>query len=114
MKYLLLIYEAEANWTAKTDAQKEATLAAHRALGDKERADGKWLAAHRLMPTEAATSVHLAGGKPVVTDGPFAETREALGGFYLLDCVDLDEAISYASMLSAAESGIIEIRPVMY
>lgn len=114
MKYLLLIYEAEEIWDGKSDAEKQAVMDAHAALGERARAEGKFVAGYRLMPTESATSVRLGKGKPVVTDGPYIETREALGGLYVLDCADLDDAIGFAKMLEKAESGTIEIRPVWH
>jgi hypothetical protein len=76
------------------------------------RDSGKFVAADRLQPTSTASSVRIRDGELEVTDGPFAETKEQLGGFYILDCDDLDEAIAFARKLPAAEHGSVEVRPV--
>jgi hypothetical protein len=77
------------------------------------RKDGKYVGANPLHPVSTATSVRVRDGKPLVTDGPFAETREALGGYFLIDARDLDEAIGIAARIPGARAGTVEIRPVM-
>lgn len=114
MRYLLLIYQNEAE-NAKLNEEERATeYAAYNAFGEEARkrgvlADG----GEALMPTQTATTVRLRNGKTLTTDGPFAETKEQLGGFYLLKCKDLDEAVEFAAKVPAAKDGSIEIRPVM-
>jgi len=110
MKYMLLVYLDE---QAMSDTEREhcyvesAQLA--RDLSDK----GKYLSAGPLHPVAMATSVRVRNGKRLVTDGPFAETREQLGGYYLIDAQDLDEAMSIAERVPVARVGTIEIRPVL-
>jgi hypothetical protein len=105
MRYLLLIYEDETNepgdiqpWFDYTEAMQKA---------------GVMLAGDALHPTSAATTVRVRNSETVATDGPFAETREQLGGYYLVDCADLDEAIEWAARMPNADRGSIEIRPVI-
>ncbi len=76
------------------------------------REAGAWLEGEELKPTSTATSVRVRNGKTETTDGPFAETKEALGGFFLIDCADLDQALGYAARIPAAASGTIEVRPI--
>jgi hypothetical protein len=107
MQYMLLIYSTE------TDAPDEpGMIERYAAFGQEVRDAGKFVAAGRLRPTSTASSVRVRDGELTVTDGPFAETREQLGGYYLLDCDDLDEAIDYARKIPAAERGAIEVRPI--
>lgn len=110
MKYMLLIYLDE---QALTEAEREQCYAESTRLAHELNAKGHYLAAAPLHPTATATSVRVRDGKPVVTDGPFAETREQLGGFYLVDAKDLDEAIRIAARIPPARVGTVEIRPVM-
>jgi hypothetical protein len=110
MKYMLLIYGDE---QALDDVTREACYVKSAQLARDIHADGKFLGASPLHPTSVATSVRVRGGKRLVTDGPFAETREQLGGYYLIDATDLDEAIGIAERIPGAEWGTIEIRPVM-
>jgi hypothetical protein len=111
MQYLLLIYGEE-----PTEASSEDLMAAeYREYGEftaflRER--NAMLAGEALEPTSTATTVRVVDGKTLTTDGPFAETKEALGGFYLVEATDLDEAIRYAAMIPGARHGSIEIRPV--
>jgi hypothetical protein len=110
MKYMLLIYGAENAWTdtERQDCYKESTELTH-----DLHASGKYLAANPLHSVTAATSVRVREGKRLVTDGPFAETREQLGGYFLVDAKDLDEAITIAARIPGAKKGTVEIRPVM-
>ena len=110
MKYMLLIYGDE---QALDDAAREACYGESARLARDIDASGKYLGASPLHPTSAATSVRVRDGKRLVTDGPFAETREQLGGYYLIDARDLDEAMSIAERVPGAKFGTIEIRPVL-
>lgn len=110
MRYMLLIYFEEG---ALDEAEREACYRESLALAQELRAGGRYLAAAPLEPTSAATSVRVRGGKRFVTDGPFAETREQLGGYYLVDAADLDEAIAVAARIPMARKGTVEIRPVI-
>jgi hypothetical protein len=110
MKYMLLIYLDEKALTEadRNQCYKDSTQFAHQL-----NASGQFLATAPLHPTSTATSVRMRDGKPLVTDGPFAETREQLGGFFMVDAKDLDEAISIASRIPAGKRGTVEIRPVI-
>jgi hypothetical protein len=107
MQYMLLIYSTENDGPDDPDM-----LDRYRVFGEEVREAGKFVAAGRLQPISTASSVRVRDGELDVTDGPFAETKEQLGGYYLLDCDDLDEAIAYARKIPAAEHGAIEVRPV--
>ncbi len=110
MRYMLLIYFEEG---ALEEPEREACYRESIALAHELRAGGRYLAAAPLEPTSTATSVRVRGGKRFVTDGPFAETREQLGGYYLVDAADLDEAIAIAARIPMARKGTVEIRPVI-
>jgi len=110
MKYMLLIYLDE---NALTEAQRNECYAKSAGLAREIHSSGQYLDASPLHPTATATSVRVRGGESVVTDGPFAETREQLGGYYLINAKDLDEAIAIAGRIPAATVGTVEIRPVM-
>ena len=111
MQYLLLIYDNEQRWAAGYDP---AELAKYREFGQEFAAAIK--GGNALQPTNTANTVRVRDGKLVMTDGPFAETKEQLGGYYILECKDLDEAIHWASQLPAAPkggTGCVEIRPIL-
>jgi hypothetical protein len=109
MKYMLLVYMAE---DAMSEAERQDCFAKSAQLTQELHASGQYLDASPLHPVSTATSVRVRDGKPLVTDGPFAETREQLGGFYLIDAKDLDEAIRIALRIPPVKLGTIEIRPV--
>ena len=111
MKYMMLVYLDELN--ALTESEREHCYIESAQLTQELNAKGQYLLASPLHPTSTATSVRLREGKRLVTDGPFAETREQLGGFYLIDAKDLDEAIGIAEKIPVAKVGTIEIRPVL-
>lgn len=111
MKYLCLIYDDAAATAAMTHAEMEAELEAHAALDRALRATDQLLGGEALHPATSATTVRIREGRLVVTDGPFAETREQLGGFYLIDARDLDEALAIAARIPSAATGSIEVRP---
>jgi hypothetical protein len=110
MKYLLLIYMGEG---AMDDAQRAHCYVESTQLAQDLHARGKYLGANPLQPVTTATSVRVRDGKRLVTDGPFAETREQLGGYFLIDARDLDEAIGIAARIPGAKVGTVEIRPVL-
>ena len=116
-KYAALIYSDAATEGQGTPEQWAQITAEYMAFGEKAGAAGVIAGGEALEATTTATTVQLAGGVPggdiVTTDGPFAETKEVLGGFYLLDCADLDDAIKWASQIPAAWHGKVEVRPVM-
>jgi len=110
MKYMLLIYLGEQSLSEaeRQDCYVESTQLAHQL-----HSNGQYLAANPLHPTSMATSVRVRDGKRLVTDGPFAETREQLGGYFLIDAKNLDEAIAIAAKIPMARKGTVEIRPVI-
>jgi len=112
VKYLALIHSDERSWAALPDDERKAIYARYRAFADDAQASGKLVEGYELKPTATATTVRVVDGKTITTDGPFAETKETLGGFYLVEAADLDEAISYAAMIPGARHGCIEVRPV--
>ncbi len=110
MKYMLLIYQSE---DAMDEAAREHCYHESAQLCQDLAASGHFLAAAPLYPVSTATSVRVRDGKPIVTDGPFAETREQLGGYYIIDAENLDEAIRIAARVPPARVGTVEIRPVL-
>ncbi len=110
MKYMLLIYLEE---HSLDEAEREACYVESTQLAHKLKANGQYLAASPLQPTTMATSVRVRDGKRFVTDGPFAETREQLGGYYLIDAPDLDAAIAIAEQIPMARKGTVEVRPLI-
>jgi len=110
MKYMLLIYMGE---NAMSGAEREQCYIDSTQLCHDLNATGKFISANPLQPVATATSVRIRDGKRMVTDGPFAETREALGGYFLVDAKDLDEAIGIAARIPGARKGTVEIRPVI-
>lgn len=111
MKYMLMMYFEENS--ALTQKQREQCYQDSAAFAQNLHASGKFIGASPLQPTSTATSLRLQDGKRIVTDGPFAETREQLGGFFLIDAKDLDEAIDIASRVPAGQYGTVEIRPLV-
>ena len=115
MRYMFLIYSRETDMAGMSPADMHALRAAHRAVMDETGAKGIFHGAEPLHPTATATTVRMQGGKPLVLDGPFAETKEQLAGYYILDCKNLDEAIAWAAKIPTAckvEEGCVEIRPI--
>lgn len=110
MKYLLLIYMDE---NAMSDPEREHCYVESTQLAQELHTKGQFVASAPLHPVATATSVRIREGKSLVTDGPFAETREQLGGFYLIHAQDLDEAIAIATRIPGARVGTVEIRPVL-
>ena len=110
MKYMLLVYSDEQAWT---DDEREHCFAESTQLTHDLSAAGQYLGASPLHPVSTATSVRIRYGKRLVTDGPFAETREQLGGYFLIEAPDLDAAIGIAARIPAARKGTVEVRPVL-
>ena len=110
MKYMLLVYLDE---QAMTEAEREHCYVESAQFAQDLNSSGQYLDASPLHPVATATSVRIRDDKPLVTDGPFAETREQLGGYYLVEAGDLDEAIGIAEQIPPARYGTVEIRPVM-
>jgi hypothetical protein len=113
MQYMLLIYENEAERAARSPEELKRTFGEYMAFTRSIKESGHWKGGDPLQPTRTATTVRVRSGKQLVTDGPFAETREALGGYYLIEAKDLDEARAIAARLPAAHTGSIEVRPLM-
>src|SRR5262245_50442426 len=110
MKYMLLIYGPEEAWT---EAERKACMIESLAICDDLAGHGKFLDASPLQSVKTAASVRVREGRALVTDGPFAETTEQLGGYYMLDLADLDEALAVAARLPPASKGTVEIRPLV-
>jgi hypothetical protein len=111
MQYVLLIYTEEPKEQPSAEVMA-AEMEGYNAFTEHVRARGAMQAGEALLPSAAATTVRVRDGQTIATDGPFAETKEALGGFYLIEAADLDEAIGYAAMIPGAKHGSIEVRPV--
>jgi hypothetical protein len=110
MKYMLLIYADENAWT---DDERQRCYEESTELTHDLHSKGKYISASPLLPVAAATSVRVREGKRLVTDGPFAETREQLGGYFMVEAKDLDEAIAIAAKVPGARKGTVEVRPVL-
>jgi hypothetical protein len=113
VQYLLLIYNDESRWEQLTDGERRPIIDEYFALTDSLQDSGNYVLGAPLQPTATATSVRVKDGQTLVTDGPFAETKEQLGGFYLVEANDADEAISFAARIPGARYGTIEVRPLM-
>ncbi len=112
MKYLCLIYADESLWQKMPKADGDTMVAEYRAYGEDIKKSGHYVGGNRLHPSHAATTVRIRNGKLSTTDGPFAETKEQLGGYYLVEAKDLNDAIQVASRIPGAKVGSIEVRPV--
>ncbi|HTW84577.1 MAG TPA: YciI family protein [Candidatus Sulfotelmatobacter sp.] len=113
MEYLALIYVDENVYDNLSPAEQQAIHQEYMQVTQAFRDAGVWLDGRPLEGTSTATSIRIRDGKQTLTDGPYAETKEHLGGFYLFDCENLDEAVKYAAMIPGARYGTIEVRPVM-
>jgi hypothetical protein len=112
VKYLLLIYGNESAWAARSQDEKMTAVKGYMAVGESLQANGQMVVAERLQPTSTATTVRIRDGKTLTTDGPFAETKEQLAGFYCIDVKNLDEAIEVAKQMPGAHTGSVEVRPI--
>lgn len=113
MKYLLLIYDNEQEWGAIPEAEKQKIYMEYGKLSEELVANGQFLSGSQLAPTSTATSVRVRDDNQMVTDGPFAETHEQLGGYFLIEAKDLDEAIGLAGRVPSARMGTVEVRPLI-
>ena len=113
MQYLLLIYNNERNWTELGEKESKGLMGEYMTFTEQIAKSGHYKGGNALQPTATATTVRVRDGKRQTTDGPFAETREQLGGYYLIDAGDLDEAIGIAARIPGARTGGIEVRPIM-
>ena|SRR5215471_13930449 len=112
MKYLCLIYDEEAKLAAMSKAELDALMQEYYTFTRDLRGSGHYLGANDLQPTRNATTVRIRNGRMSTTDGPFAETKEQLGGYYLIEAKDLNEAIQIAARIPSAKLGSIEVRPI--
>ena len=113
MRYVMLIYANESAWADATPEQIAEVMQQHGAFYTEAAARGVMHGGEELQPSSVATCLRVRDGQVLKTDGPFIETKEQLGGFYILDCKDLDEALEMAAKIPTAKEGVIEIRPVM-
>src|SRR5687768_5084559 len=113
MRYLALIYEDERVWEKMPKADAEKVFGEYFAFTDGIKKSGHLLGGEPLQPTNTATTVRVRNGKISTTDGPFAETKEQLGGYYLLEAKDLNDAIQVAAKIPGAKSGAVEVRPIL-
>lgn len=112
MKYILLIYGNEREWESMSQEEMSKIYEEHRAYGEAMEKAGVIRGGAELKPTSTATSVRFTNGKPKTFDGPFAETKEQLGGYYVIDVGDLEQALAWAEKMPGMSSGTVEIRPV--
>jgi hypothetical protein len=113
MKFLAIIYNDESLYADATPADIGAIFAAHGKFGEDTRAAGVFAGGEGLQPVATATTVRVRDDERLLTDGPYAETKEQIGGYYLLECKDLDDALNWAAQIPEAKTGAIEVRPVM-
>jgi hypothetical protein len=113
MQYLLLIYDPEKHWQTMAEPQRNELFAGYMKFTQDIKTSGHYVGGNALQPTHTATTVRVRDGKTSTTDGPFAETREQLGGYYLIEAKDLDEATKIAARIPSSAFGSIEVRPIM-
>lgn len=113
MQYALLIYHNEAVSAQMSEAEQQALMGAYYAFTQEIEQRGIRRSGEALQPTTMATTVRVREGKPLITDGPFAETKEQLGGFYIVECENLDDAIEMAAKIPDAKNGSVEVRPIV-
>jgi hypothetical protein len=113
MQYMLLIYDDEKLWAGLSDGERGQIFQAYGAYTEDMRSRGVFVAGDALQPTSTATTVRERNGDRLVTDGPFAETKEQLGGYYVIEVDSLDDALDWAARIPSAKLGSIEVRPVM-
>jgi hypothetical protein len=113
MQYLLLIHNDEQLWSTLSDEERNSMIQEYGALTAALRDSGTYVGGSQLQPSSTAATVRIRDGEQVVTDGPFAETKEQLGGYYLIEADSLDEALEWAAKIPAARTGSIEVRPLV-
>src|SRR5580698_6756589 len=112
MQYLLMTYVNENGWSKMTPAEQQQGAAAYMAYGEALKKAGALVGSNRLQPTSTATTVRITNSKSQVLDGPYVDSKEQLGGYFLIDVKDLDAAISWAARCPAAGHGVVEVRPI--
>lgn len=112
MKFMLLIYHNEQRWSGISEAEKQSIYGEYRKLREQIQASKQFIDGSQLEATTTATSIRIRDGEELVTDGPFAETHEQLGGYFLIETANLDEAIAIARRIPSARTGTIEVRPL--
>jgi hypothetical protein len=112
MEFVALIYNDEAAWQGLSDDERTGVYGRYMALAEAARAAGVMRGGNELQPADTATTVRIRDGRTAVVDGPYAEVKEALGGYFIFDCGSMEEAIEWASRIPAAETGAVEVRPV--
>ena len=113
MQYMCLIYDDETMWQTMPEADRNGVMGQYVAFTESIRESGNMVAGDALQPTSTATTVRVRNGETLMTDGPFAETKEQLGGYYLIEAKDADEALAIAARIPSAKYGSIEVRPLM-
>jgi hypothetical protein len=113
MQYLLLIYAKESDWASRSEAEKGQIFQDYMSFAQSIRASGNYVGGEALQPVATATTVRVKNGKTLTTDGPFAETKEQLGGYFLIEAKNLDEAIAIAARIPDSKTGSVEVRPIM-
>jgi hypothetical protein len=113
MQYMLLIYNDPNGWESMSESEQGEIFGAYGTFTEELQESGKMVAGDALQATDTATSVRVREGETLTTDGPFAETKEVLGGYYLIDVESLDEALEWAAKIPGASYGTIEVRPVV-
>jgi hypothetical protein len=112
MRYLCLIYDEEKKWAAMSKEEADAVMGEYFNFTEGVKKSGHYVGGEALQPVSTATSVRVRGGKMSTTDGPFAETKEQLGGYYLINAKDLNDALQIASKIPGAKTGTVEVRPI--
>jgi hypothetical protein len=112
MRYLCLIYDDETKWAAMSKGEADAVMGEYFAFTEDIKKSGHYVGGNALQPVSTATSVRVRTGKMSTTDGPFAETKEQLGGYYLIEAKDLNDALQVAAKIPSAKSGTVEVRPI--
>jgi hypothetical protein len=112
VQYMLMLYSEEAGWNRMTEVDQQRAVASYTAYTEALKKAGAWVASNRLHPTSSATTVRIADGKSQVLDGPYSDSKEQIGGFYLIDVPNLDAALSWAARCPGASHGTIEVRPL--
>ncbi|TML71677.1 MAG: YciI family protein [Actinobacteria bacterium] len=114
MQFMALIYADEGAWETLTDEERQSVYARYQSLAEDARAAGVMRGGDELASTRDATTVRIREGQTLVVDGPYAETKERLGGYFLFECASIDEAVDWAARIPAAEHGAVEVRPVYF
>src|ERR1700738_4790178 len=112
MQYLLMAYVDEGSWPKMSKSEEEKGIAAYAAYGEALKTSGVIKGSNRVQPSSVATTVRSTNGKPQVLDGPYVDSKEQLGGYFLIDVPDLDAALSWASRCPAVNHGVVEVRPI--